>query len=61
MGGRNHPRTLSEKVEKGVADIPLKQFAEPAEVSSLVVFLASVESAYITGGDQFIDGGRSLF
>ena len=48
-------------MEKGVADIPLKQFAEPAEVSSLVVFLASVESAYITGSDQFIDGGRSLF
>ena len=52
---------MEELVPQLLADIPLKRFAEPAEVSSLVVFLASDESAYITGSDQFIDGGRSLF
>ena len=52
---------MEKIVPQLLADIPLKRFAEPAEVSSLVVFLASDESAYITGSDQFIDGGRSLF
>ena len=42
-------------------DIPLKRFAEPAKVPSLVVFLASDESAYITGSDLLFDGDRSLY
>ncbi|WP_299782884.1 glucose 1-dehydrogenase [uncultured Formosa sp.] len=40
--------------------IPLGRLAEPSEVSNLVVFLASDESAYITGTEQVIDGGLSI-
>lgn len=40
---------------------PLQRVGEREEVSSLVVFLASDESGYMTGTDQLIDGGNSLF
>ena len=39
--------------------IPLRRFAEAHEVSSLVVFLASDESSFITGTEHVIDGGMT--
>lgn len=39
---------------------PLSRVGERDEVSSLVVFLASDESSFMTGTDQLIDGGNSL-
>lgn len=36
---------------------PLGRMAEPDEVASAVMFLASEEAAFITGGDLLIDGG----
>jgi len=41
------------------ARIPAGRLAEPDEIASLAVFLASDQSAYITGQDYIIDGGRS--
>jgi 3alpha(or 20beta)-hydroxysteroid dehydrogenase len=41
------------------AAIPLHRFAEPNEVSNLVVFLASDESSFITGAEHIIDGGMT--
>ncbi len=38
-------------------NIPLRRFAEPGEVSNLMVFLASDESSFMTGTEQVIDGG----
>ncbi|SDG20400.1 SDR family NAD(P)-dependent oxidoreductase [Epilithonimonas hungarica] len=37
--------------------VPLKRWSEASEVASLNVFLASDESAYITGTELIIDGG----
>ena len=56
-------------VDKGVADdpqvlvdamcaqTPLARLAEPAELASGVYFLASEDSAYMTGAELVIDGG----
>jgi len=37
--------------------IPLRRYAEPEEVSNLMVFLASDESSFISGAEHVIDGG----
>jgi 3alpha(or 20beta)-hydroxysteroid dehydrogenase len=44
-----------------LAAIPLRRSGRKSEVSQLAVFLASDESAYITGADHVIDGGRALW
>ena len=36
---------------------PLRRFGNPQEVASLAVFLASNESAYVTGAEFHVDGG----
>jgi NAD(P)-dependent dehydrogenase (short-subunit alcohol dehydrogenase family) len=40
-----------------VRDTPLKRFGTPDEVASVVVYLASDESAYTTGAELVLDGG----
>ena len=42
---------------EGVRDIPLKRVGRPEEVASVVVFLASECSSYITGTCVAVDGG----
>jgi 3alpha(or 20beta)-hydroxysteroid dehydrogenase len=44
---------------EALTQIPLRRMAEPSEVSNLVVFLASDESAFITGTEHVIDGGMT--
>jgi 3-oxoacyl-(acyl-carrier-protein) reductase len=46
-----------EVVEKIVERIPMRRFAEPREISRVVVFLAEEASAYITGQVYGINGG----
>lgn len=50
---------LSDAIkEKMIENIPLKRFAEPSEIASLVYFLST--SKYITGQVISIDGGMSI-
>lgn len=42
-----------------LSQIPLRRMADASEVSNLVVFLASDESAFITGTEHVIDGGMT--
>jgi len=39
---------------------PIGRIADPSEVASLALFLASDESGFITGADYLIDGGYTL-
>lgn len=39
-------------------EVPLRRFAQPAEIRSTVLYLAARESAYVTGAVLSIDGGR---
>lgn len=40
--------------------VPLKRFGKPEEIAHLVVFLASDDASFITGGEYTIDGGISI-
>jgi 2-keto-3-deoxy-L-fuconate dehydrogenase len=39
---------------------PLGRFGTPEDVANLVLFLASEEASWITGGTYVIDGGASI-
>jgi 3-oxoacyl-[acyl-carrier protein] reductase len=49
-----------EEKEKVLSAIPLRRLGTPQEVASVVVFLASDESSYITGITIDVNGGRYL-
>ena len=45
--------------ETNAARIPLKRYGEPEEVARMMLFLASDESSFCTGGVYMVDGGSS--
>lgn len=51
---------VGEKGDAARSQIPAGRFVAPEEIASLVAFLASPDSAMITGEDMRIDGGRSV-
>jgi 3-oxoacyl-[acyl-carrier protein] reductase len=52
-------RTSVEEVMDGwLKQVPMRRFAEPAEVAATLGFLASREAGYITGVSLQVDGGR---
>ena len=46
-----------EIIQKPLDQIPMRRFAEPHEISRVVVFLAQEDSSYITGQIYGINGG----
>jgi NAD(P)-dependent dehydrogenase (short-subunit alcohol dehydrogenase family) len=39
------------------SEVPLGRLADPEEIANAVLFLASSESSFMTGGEIFVDGG----
>ena len=51
--------TTEEKVAEGMlATVPLRRFADAAEIASVIAFLASPAAGYINGINVPVDGGR---
>ena len=46
-----------EQIKIASGSVPIKRVGEPVDVSNLCVFLASEESAFVTGAEHIIDGG----
>jgi NAD(P)-dependent dehydrogenase (short-subunit alcohol dehydrogenase family) len=51
--------TTEQIKQAGAARIPLKRYGEPEEVARVMLFLASDESSFCTGGVYMADGGVS--
>jgi NAD(P)-dependent dehydrogenase (short-subunit alcohol dehydrogenase family) len=43
------------------ATVPMQRRADPAEIGSVVAFLASDGSSFMTGSEVYVDGGASQF
>jgi 3-oxoacyl-[acyl-carrier protein] reductase len=53
--------TLSEDDAAAMAaQVPLNRFAEPAEMSKVIMFLASGLNTYLTGQNIVVDGGFTI-
>ncbi len=46
-----------ETIDKILEQIPMRRFADPHEISRVVLFLAQEDSSYITGQIYGINGG----
>ncbi len=48
-------------LEDLTATVPMKRRAHPEEIGSVIAFLASAGSSYMTGSEIYVDGGSSQF
>jgi 3-oxoacyl-[acyl-carrier protein] reductase len=55
--------TLDQYLERAAADIPLRRYGDPEELSNVIVFLGSERASYVTGTTVSVDGGllKGLF
>ncbi|CAN5402177.1 SDR family oxidoreductase [soil metagenome] len=49
-----------DRLEKIIARTPMARIGQPAEVASIVAFLAMNKASYITGQNIMVDGGMSV-
>ena len=55
----NSEVTVERTKQAFTARIPLQRYGDPEEVARMMLFLASDESSFCTGGVYMVDGGRS--
>lgn len=53
----DNPAAVRERISQNT---PLQRYCKPEEVAQLVLFLASEQASFITGGYYIIDGGRMV-
>ena len=59
-GGMNEPILGNTELVSALAErVPLKRFADPEEVVSVVVFLCCGEASYVNGATIVVDGGMT--
>lgn len=56
----NNSLLSQEDINKDIEKYPLGRYGEPQEVAYAIAYLLSDASAWVTGSDLLIDGGRSL-
>lgn len=57
----NAPIMTNQAVYESLCSkVPLKRFADPSEIKTTVLYLASPASGYVTGAALFIDGGATV-
>lgn len=54
------PGAAAQARQRYIESIPLKRYGTPEDVARLMLFLASDESQYCTGGVYMLDGGISV-
>lgn len=54
---KNSGKNIKDLSDHYVADIPMKRFGKPEEVSAAIAFLASERASFINGVSLSIDGG----
>ena len=60
-GGIAHPGENEDFIKAYSNRVPLGRKAEPEEISSSIVYLASDASSYVTGHNLVIDGGWTIW
>ncbi|MFI1460222.1 SDR family NAD(P)-dependent oxidoreductase [Nocardia carnea] len=53
------PGFAADDVAAYIRSIPMQRRGAPAEVASVIAFLAGAESSYVTGTDLLVDGGTA--
>jgi NAD(P)-dependent dehydrogenase (short-subunit alcohol dehydrogenase family) len=51
--------TVEQVKRRTASRIPLQRYGAPEEVARMMLFLASDESSFCTGGMYMVDGGMS--
>ena len=54
----NHNKTF---IKKYSYKVPMSRMANKEEIASVILFLSSKESSYITGQNIVVDGGYSIW
>jgi NAD(P)-dependent dehydrogenase (short-subunit alcohol dehydrogenase family) len=52
---------LSPETDALIPRIPLERLGSPEEVASVIYFLCSAESAYVSGTEIFVTGAQHIY